>query len=246
LGELELAILAFAALATSALTAVVGLGGGIILLSLMLLFYEPLVAIPLHGAVQLVSNGSRAVVQRQYVQWRLLGPYAVPLLPAGAVGVQVVQALPAALLRGAIGAFVLLAVWAPRALLLGVHPERVPPARRFLALGVVIGFLNTTVGATGPLQGPFYSDLGLSRHQIVGTFAAAQTLGHAIKIALFAAVGFAFADHAVAFALLAAGVTAGTLLGSRLLERVSEARFRVLYRVVLSLVALRLLLDALL
>ena len=246
MGEADLAVLAFVALATSALTAVVGLGGGIILLSVMLLFYEPLVAIPLHGAVQLVSNASRTAVQRKHVQWSLLRPYALPLIPAGALGIWVAQSLPASLLRGAIGVFVLLAVWAPRALLLGLHPERVPPARRFLGLGVVIGFLNTTVGATGPLQGLFYTDLGLSRHQIIGTFAAAQALGHAIKIALFAAAGFAFAEHAVGFALLAACVLVGTLLGSRLLDRVSELRFRALYRGVLTLVALRLVIGALL
>ena len=246
MGGAELALLAVVALVPAALTAVVGLGGGIILLSVMLLFYEPLVAIPLHGAVQLVSNASRSVVQRRHVQWRLIGPYAVPLIPAGALGVQVVQVLPAALLRGLIGFFVLVAVWWPRALLLGVHPERVPAGRRFFGLGVVTGFLNTTVGATGPLQGPFYQGLGLTRHQIVGTFAAAQTLGHTIKIALFAAAGFAFAEHAVAFALLAACVMAGTLIGSRLLDRVSEERFKRLYRIVLTLVAARLLLDALL
>ena len=68
MGEADLAVLACVALATSALTAVVGLGGGIILLSVMLLFYEPLIAIPLHGAVQLVSNASRTAVQRKHVQ----------------------------------------------------------------------------------------------------------------------------------------------------------------------------------
>ena len=60
---LQLSILCLAALATSMLSAVVGMAGGITLLSVMLLFMEPLVAIPLHGVVQLVSNGSRTVIQ---------------------------------------------------------------------------------------------------------------------------------------------------------------------------------------
>ena len=56
---LELSVLAGAALATSILSAVVGMAGGITLLSVMLLFLDPLVAIPLHGAVQLVSNARK-------------------------------------------------------------------------------------------------------------------------------------------------------------------------------------------
>ena len=44
---------------------------------------------------------------------------------------------------------------------------------------------------------------------------------------------------------LAACVLVGTLLGSRLLDRVSESRFRALYRGVLTLVALRLVVGAL-
>ena len=67
----DLAILSAVALATSVLSAVVGMAGGITLLSVMLLFLEPLAAIPLHGVIQLVSNSSRAVIQRRH---RVLRP----------------------------------------------------------------------------------------------------------------------------------------------------------------------------
>ncbi len=243
MAEAELALLAAVAFLTAGMTAVVGLGGGIILLSVMLFFWEPLAAIPLHGAVQLVSNSSRTVVQRRHVRWDLVAPYAIPLIPMGALGILAAQQIPPSVTRAAIGVFVLIAVWAPRALLLGVHPERVPTTRRFLGLGAVTGFLNTTVGATGPLQGPFYTDLGLTRHQIVGTFAACQSLGHTIKIGLFAVAGFVFLEHWAVLLVLSAGVLVGTGLGSLLLDRVSEPLFRGLYKAVLSAVALRLVVS---
>ena len=47
----EVSILTAVALATSVLSAVVGMAGGIVLLSVMLLFLDPLVAIPLHAVV---------------------------------------------------------------------------------------------------------------------------------------------------------------------------------------------------
>ena len=68
LGAGEFFALTFVGFATSILSAVVGMAGGITLLSVMLLFYDPLVAIPLHGVVQLISNSSRAVIQRRHLR----------------------------------------------------------------------------------------------------------------------------------------------------------------------------------
>ena len=114
---LDLAILGTAALLTSALTAVAGLGGGIILLTLLLLYFEPVVALPLHGAIQLVSNALRTVIQRRFVEWPIVTRFALLLIPAGLIGLRVVTALPAEVVRAAIGVFALVATWWPRALL---------------------------------------------------------------------------------------------------------------------------------
>jgi uncharacterized membrane protein YfcA len=233
--------LAALAFATSALTAVLGLGGGIVLLAVMLLWLPPLVAIPLHAGIQIFSNASRAVIQREHVAWPLLIRYALPLVPAGALGLACARALPTSALEAGIGLFVLVATWWPRALLLGFDPAKLPASGRFWLMGGLIGFLNPAVGATGPLQGPFFLDLGLSRHGVVGTFAACQTLGHAAKLLLFGAAGFAFLPHLVPLGALALVVVAGTWVGSRLLDRVDERAFGWLYRGVLSAVALWLL-----
>jgi uncharacterized membrane protein YfcA len=210
----------------------------------MLLVLEPLVAIPLHGAIQLVSNGSRTWIQRRHVRWPLIARYAALLVPAGALGLAVARALPADATRVLIGGFVLLATWAPTTLLLGTHPEQTSPRLRFFALGGVAGFLNPTIGAVGPLIAPFFLNLGLTRQGLVGTKAVCQALGHAVKIALFGAVGFAFAEHLPLLGACTVATVAGTWLGSQLLERLSERGFTWLYKGVLTLIALRLLLSA--
>jgi uncharacterized membrane protein YfcA len=149
LTPLDLTLLLALAVATAFLSAVAGLAGGIVLLTVMLLYFEPLVAIPLHGAIQLVSNSSRALIQRDHVDWRLVWRFAVPLLPAGLAGLQVAQRLPASVLRVAIGLFVLLATWARGLLLLGRHPERMRPTRRFWVLGGALGFLKRRSRCSG-------------------------------------------------------------------------------------------------
>lgn len=243
---LDLAILAAAAFATSILSAIVGMAGGITLLAVMLLFLPPLVVIPLHGVIQLVSNGSRTWIQRRHARFDLLWRYGLLLIPMGILGIHVAQELPESAVRAAIGVFVLLATWAPRLLLLGAHPEDTRPQLRFFVLGGVTGFLNPTIGATGPLIAPFFLNLGLTRQALVGTKAAAQALGHLVKIGLFGSFGFAFAPHLPLLLSASLAVVAGTWVGSQLLDRVSERFFIWLYRSVLTLIALRLLLGELL
>lgn len=240
IGVFEFSVLAVAALATSILSAVVGMAGGITLLAVMLLFLEPLVAIPLHGVVQLVSNSSRAVIQRSHLQWRIIGRYSVLLLPMGFAGLWLVLALPPSSIQLLIGVFVLLATWAPGWLLLGTHPERTNPRLRFLVLGGVVGLLNITIGATGPLIAPFFLNLGLSRFALVGTKAACQSLGHTAKILVFGVAGFAFGAYWPLLLALSLLVVAGTWIGSQLLHRVDEVWFLRLYRGVLTLIALHL------
>lgn len=236
----SLAILTVAAIATSTLSAIIGMAGGIVLLSVMLLFFEPAVVIPLHGFVQLVSNSSRAVIQRRHVDWRIVSIYALPLLPMSFVGFLVLDSLSPDFARGLIGIFVLAATWAPGWLLLGTHPERAARDRRFFLLGSVTGVLGMTVGAVGPLIAPFFLNLGLARQGVVGTKAACQVLGHISKIVVFIVVGFSFPEFAGLLVLLAGAVVLGTWIGSQLLGHVSEKAFIWLYRGVLSVIALRL------
>jgi uncharacterized membrane protein YfcA len=234
--------LGLCAFCTSMLTAVLGLGGGIILISVMLLFLDPLVAIPLHAAIQLMANASRTVIQREHVAWPLLWRYAWPLIPAGMIGLRVAQWLPPQALSAAIGLFVLGATWLPDGLSARLGSMNFPPERRFTVMGCVIGLLNPIVGVTGPLQAPFFLQLGLSRQGVVGTFAACQTLSHLVKLLLFGFAGFLFAPHVGALLALGGVVILGTWLGSQWLEVLDERVFLWIYRGVLTAVSVRLVL----
>ncbi len=237
---LDLSVLCVVALLAAMLSAVIGMAGGITLLSVMLLFLDPLTAIPLHGVVQLVSNSSRSIIQREHIEWSILGRFAVLLLPLGFAGLAIAQSLPPTAARCLIGVFVLLATWAPHWLLIGTHPERSDVHRRFFVLGGVVGLVNMTVGATGPLIAPFFLRIGLTRQALIGTKAACQVLGHVVKIVVFGVAGFAFGAYALSLCLLSLCVIIGTWVGSQLLEKVNEIWFTRIYKAVLTAVAVRL------
>ena len=129
-------------------------------------------------------------------------------------------------------------------MLLGAHPEQADRNRRFLLLGGVVGFLNTTLGATGPLIAPFFLNLGLARQALVGTKAVCQLLGHLAKAVVFGIAGFAYLPWLGALALLCGAGVIGTAVGSRILDRVDERTFVVLYKTVLTAIAGKLIFDA--
>lgn len=237
---LELAVLSVAAFATATLSAIIGMAGGVVLLTVMLFFYDPAAAIPLHAIVQLVSNGSRTALQWPNVQRSIVLPFCLLLLPAGYLGVKLALSLPPEATRAAIGVFVLVATWRKSWLALAAPAQRV---RRFVLLGGVTGFLGPIVGATGPFIAPFFLDQGLQRQQIVGTKAACQALNHICKIALFGLAGFVFSDQLGVLAAMTVAVVLGTWTGTRLLEKVSESHFLVLYRTALTLAAMKLIWD---
>ena len=77
------AVLFVVAIGTSIISGILGMAGGLLLLVALLVRLEPVVAIPIHGIVQLVSNGSRAWFLRREVRWGAVLRFAWPLVPAG-------------------------------------------------------------------------------------------------------------------------------------------------------------------
>ncbi len=237
---ITLFILCLASLMTAGVSAVLGMAGGIMLLAVMLLFLDPVVAIPIHALVQLTSNSSRTVIHARSVRRDLLYPFVIFLLPAGALTLPLVQHAPADGLRLGIGLFVLIATWRKSWLLLGVDPERIPMRPRFALIGAAAGAIGPLVGATGPFIAPFFLGIGLTRFELIGTKAACQATGHLAKMVLFGIAGFAFLEYANLMIGMAISVIVGTWLGTRLLEHLDDARFTQLYKLTLTAVALRL------
>jgi uncharacterized membrane protein YfcA len=230
------------AVGTSIVSGVMGLAGGMLLLAAMLHWLDPLLAIPVHGTVQLVSNASRAWFQRAHVRWDAVWRFAWPLLPAGALGLWLLRAIPPDGARAAIGGFVLLATWAPGWLQLGGRAGAAGDARRALPVGgALVGFLSTAIGATGPLLAPFILALGLAPPATVGTLAACQIFQHASKVTLFGAAGFDFGSFALPALALCTAAVVGSAIGARLLDHVPERAFRTAVKLVLTALALQLL-----
>ena len=243
---LEIVVVGVAALLTSILSAVAGLGGGVILLLVIAQFVAPTIAIPIQGAIQLVSNGSRAALLRSQISWPVVGWASILLFPASLLGVAVATSLPDDVVRLALAAFVLVLAWRPD-LLKSNARSRTPDDAKFMLVGVgaASGLLNSTVGASGPVTSPFLKAVTASHKAFVASAAMTQVLAHISKLVAFSAQGWSISDYWDTIAVGVAGVIVGSWIGTRLLDRVSEANLDLLFKVVLTALAARVIFTAL-
>ena len=111
----------------------------------------------------------------------------------------------------------------------------------FAAGGLVGSFLTMFFGATGPFVAAVFGAAFPDRLTLVATHAAAMVIQHGLKVLVFGLLGFAFGPYLPLLAAMIATGFLGTLAGTALLKRLPEARFRIAFKALLTLLALDLI-----
>ena len=227
-------LLVIFALLTSTLTAITGIGGGMMLIAIMPGFLPAAAIVPVHAAVQLFANSSRALFGWRHLQWQFVLAFIAGGIAGGLLAAAVRREINLEYTPLLIAAYILYTVWGPKLNL------KIPPRGEFLTIGLVQTALSMIVGATGPMSAAALLRQGLQRDALVVTGALMTMFSHLIKIALFAALGFAFIDHWQTILGMSIAVVIGAFIGTHLRYRIPEVRFRNLLKWLLTLLALRM------
>lgn len=219
-----IAALAASALATSFISGILGMAGGMILMGVLLALLTVPQAMVLHGVTQFAANGWRAYLWRSAIDWRVLRGNLWGSLTALAAFtlVQLVVSKPVALVVLGVTPFVGMAL--PERLVLDVQRRGHP----FLC-GLVCMTLQLVAGVAGPILDIFFVRSAMDRRAVVATKAATQCVSHVIKIAYFGFLVGAAQRGTVDFwigAMMVAFAITGTTLSRRVLERLTDASFR--------------------
>ena len=219
-----LAVLAASALATSFISGILGMAGGMILMGILLAVLTVPKAMVLHGVTQLAANGWRAILWRESIDWRVFrgNAWGSVVALAAFTAVQLVVAKPVALLVLGLTPFVGLAL--PERLVLDVKKRGHP-----FACGIVTTGLQLIAGVSGPILDLFFVRSAMDRRAVVATKASTQSLGHIIKIVYFGGLVGAAQRGSVDFwvgAMMMALAIVGTTLSRRVLEKLTDASFR--------------------
>ena len=228
----ELVALGVFSTLTSLLTAVAGLGGGMLLLALMAQLLAPAILIPLHGIAQFFSNANRGVIHRDKLDWTYLKPFVAGSVVGAFAFVPLVVFVDATIGAIAVGLFILLVTWFPQWL----NVSRLPP---LLSGGLTSG-LGVLFGATGPLAMSAHPKANWSKEQIVGNHGAAMAFQHGVKVIAYLVAGVQLTQYFWHIVVLFLGAWLGTFAGTHLLSKINDDRFKVMLKWVLTVLGLRL------
>jgi len=224
MGAAAIGIIAVTILATSFVSGIFGMAGGLILLGVLLILLDVAPAMILFGTIQTAANGWRAALWRRHVHWSIIWRYLVGACAAFAI-MRAISFVPdKAMLYLGLGLIPFAAYALPKAL----TPDITRPWGPYIC-GFVILVLQLLAGATGHILDIFFQKSALDRREIVGTKAVTQTTGHLMRIAYFGSFASAYDASIPGWpyggALLLAVI--GTALAGFVLDRMPDLNFRI-------------------
>ena len=247
---MEITILILSAFITSSISAVIGMGGGIILLGIMaIIIPEGYMVIALHGIIQLISNTTRTYVFRNHLKNKLIKEFSLGALIGAALSgliiflliqfynVNSASEIKVDFLKPIIGIFI---IW--YLFLKGPKKEKI--SKSFVKVGGISGLASVFVGATGPLIAPFFLKSNLTKENIIANKAACQMITHCTKIPLF--IYFFNMNYINEYQILLPLICAvfiGTNFGKYILQMIPEELFKKLFKTALFLIAIRLIVS---
>jgi uncharacterized membrane protein YfcA len=213
-----------ATLVTSLISGVIGMAGGMILMGIMSLLLPVETAMLLHGVTQLAANGSRAFLFRRHLRLGVLLPYFAGATICLGLFFGVSYVPNEGVLCLVLGALPYLGLIKPKQLALDVTHR--PTA---FACGFSVTVAQLLAGVSGPLLDLFFLEARLDRHEVIGTKAITQSMGHAFKLAYYARFALDAGELAVPEWLFGASVACsflGTYSGKFLVARMTDDAFR--------------------
>jgi len=233
------AVLVVGALVGSVLGGVAGFGTGIIMLPLVAWAVGFRSAVPVLTVAMLIGNLSRIWWSRGEVDRAVVVRFALGAVPATALGTVLYAGVPAEWFGRIVGVFLLASVPLRRVLATDLFRMRL---RYFPVLGAFIGLLSALVVTTGPLNTPFFLAYGLRRSAYVGTEAVCAMAMHLARGAALARFALLTWETVAVGLALGGTMFAGSWLGRRLLDRMSDRVFLGIIEALLVVMGLQSLL----
>lgn len=228
----DIATLSVITLSTSAIAAVFGFAGGMILVAILPNFLPATAIIPVHSAVQAISNSSLAIFSWRSIHWATVREHLIGACIGITVSYLLLRNLDLTMTPAIIGAYILMSLWSASFSALLARIES------FYFLGAIQAGLSLIVGATGSLQLPALLKTLTNHHQVVSTVGVLVTTDHLLKIIIFYAIGFKFIDYAPSIACMSITAVTGSYIGTVIRRSVDMTKHVWVIKLLLSALAI--------
>jgi uncharacterized membrane protein YfcA len=219
---LSWALIGATIIVSSFLSGVFGMAGGMVLIGVLLVFFDVATAMILFSIIQIAANGWRALQWWSYVRWRIFWLYCLGGAVAFAV-LRLIEFIPdKALVYLLLGAMpfaveVLPASWRPNIEWRGVS----------FITGIFTTVIQFISGVGGLFLDIFFQKSMLDRKTTLATKAVVQTASHILRLVYFVSLT-GFGTGLETMPVLGAIVLAigGTMLAPYVIERMTDDSFR--------------------
>lgn len=236
---LSFGLAAFAGFFVSAL---VGVGGAMVLVPVLMFALSPAEAIAVAAPVMLASNAAKLFVYRRHLDLRAALLTSATAVPAAGVAALFTGVVSESALKAGVGLLILTSLVVQRFVKLSVKVG----TRSLLGAGVVIGGVSGLCSAAGAPTAVTFKAYGLVKEGFVATVAFIAAAMQLSKIPTYVATGVFSAELWPLAGVLSLTSLLAVLLARSVQERLSAARFRVVLDGVLVVLSAVLIGDALL
>jgi len=219
---LSLAIIGATIISTSFLSGLFGMAGGMILLGVLLVYFDVVTGMVIFSIIQFVANGWRAALWWRFVLWRIFFVYVIGAVLAFAAMrfIAIVPSKAAVYLGLGVMPF-----------LIELLPARARPNIEWRGVPFFTGVFTTIIqlltGVGGLFLDIFFQKSQFDRKTTIATKAVTQTFSHMIRALYFGSfVGFQDAVPLWMYGPAIALSMAGTSLAAVVLERMTDVGFR--------------------
>jgi uncharacterized protein len=234
-----LALIGATILVSSFVSGVFGMAGGMILLGVLLVYYDVTTAMVLFSIIQFAANGWRALLWYRYVRWPIFFHYVLGGLAAFAALRLVAYVPDKATVYFLLGIMPFLVELLPRR----AHPSIEWPGMPFVsgALTTVVQFMS---GVGGVFLDIFFQKSLLGRKTTVATKAVTQTFSHVLRAVYFGSLGGLGNVMTWTTLVAVALAIAVTSVTPYVIERMTDHGFRQWTRVVIYAISVIYLVRA--
>jgi len=213
-----------------AISGIVGTGSSILLLPVLVYQFGPKQAVPIMAISAVMANVAKMLSWWREVDYRAFAAYAIPGVPAAAIGARTLLKLQPGVIDVALGCFFLLMI--PMRRWLKTHRYRL--RLWHLAIGgAVIGFVTGIVLSTGPLSVPAFASYGLVKGAFLATEAASSLALMVTKVATFQQLGALPPAAILRGLVVGSSVMAGSFVAKAIVLRMSVGFFELLLDAIL-------------
>lgn len=209
----------------------------------MAVFFDVKVAIFLAAIVHFFNNVSRLALYRSEINWTIIRRFGAVSIIGAFVGSYAQIFLDSAWLKVGVGLF--LTVYAILALIPNTVKVELPSSVDFIG-GFLSGLIGGLIGNQGAIRSLYLLKYGLEKKELIVSSALIAVIIDSTRIPIYAYTNFTYlVDNILLLTLIVLSAILGTVIGSRILPKVSYELFKKIILIAVLVVGVLMVLGIL-